>query len=464
MANSPKPNQQLSKKHVDRLHREKMQTRWILIGTISIVVVVVGLLVYGILDQTVLWGLRSVADVNGEKISANEFRAFTKYYRYNLIQSAQQTYQFMQLFGGNDQTMSQQLVSISKELDPETAGNKALDQLIDSKVIVQEAKKDGVTINDQQIDQAVQEALGYYANGTPTPTATTPVLSTATLSSLQLTMIPPTATVVPTAVPTTTLPLTTTLPATTTVASAATATPASAPTPEATSTVAPTATPYTLEGYNKTYATVVAGLKTQYEIPAETIRYVITANLYREAMMKKIVGDVPCTAEQVWAQHILVDDEQTAQDIFKQAKQGGDWFALAAKYSKDTSNKDRGGDLGWFGKGQMVKEFEDAAFALNAPGDISVPTKSQFGWHIIRLVAHENRPLSATECDRLKATKFTDWLSGVRTAGKISIYDYWKTIYPLNPTIPAQLQGIIDQLGGGVPSGFPQPTPVNNVP
>lgn len=88
--------------------------------------------------------------------------------------------------------------------------------------------------------------------------------------------------------------------------------------------------------------------------------------------------------EQVKAQHILVDSEAQAKDIKRQLDGGADFAALAKKYSLDTSNKDQGGELGWFPRGQMDPAFETAAFALKA-GQISDPVQSSFGWHIIRL-------------------------------------------------------------------------------
>src|SRR5699024_4897759 len=84
------------------------------------------------------------------------------------------------------------------------------------------------------------------------------------------------------------------------------------------------------------------------------------------------------------ASHILVDNEKTAKEIKEKLDKGEDFAALAKEYSKDTANADNGGNLGEFSKGQMVKEFEDAAFALKE-GEISEPIKTQFGYHIIKI-------------------------------------------------------------------------------
>lgn len=85
----------------------------------------------------------------------------------------------------------------------------------------------------------------------------------------------------------------------------------------------------------------------------------------------------------VRASHILVDTKTQAQDIKTQIDNGASFESMAKKYSKCPS-KDQGGDLGYFERGQMVPEFEDAAFNLPI-GKVSEPVKTQFGWHIIKV-------------------------------------------------------------------------------
>lgn len=85
----------------------------------------------------------------------------------------------------------------------------------------------------------------------------------------------------------------------------------------------------------------------------------------------------------IHARHILVETEEQANHLYNQViNEGADFGALAAVNSKCPSSAS-GGDLGNFGRGQMVKPFEDAAYALEV-GNYSEPVQTQFGWHVIQ--------------------------------------------------------------------------------
>jgi peptidyl-prolyl cis-trans isomerase C len=88
-------------------------------------------------------------------------------------------------------------------------------------------------------------------------------------------------------------------------------------------------------------------------------------------------------AKQVRASHILVKTEDQANDVMKRVSGGEDFAALAKRFSKCPSGN-KGGDLGWFGKGMMVPEFEKAAFEADE-GKVVGPVKTQFGYHLIKV-------------------------------------------------------------------------------
>lgn len=87
--------------------------------------------------------------------------------------------------------------------------------------------------------------------------------------------------------------------------------------------------------------------------------------------------------KEVHAAHILVKNLDEAQAILNELKLGKKSFARLAGEKSLCSSGKRGGDLGWFGRGRMVKEFENVAFNLKK-GEISNPVRTQFGWHIIK--------------------------------------------------------------------------------
>jgi peptidyl-prolyl cis-trans isomerase C len=88
--------------------------------------------------------------------------------------------------------------------------------------------------------------------------------------------------------------------------------------------------------------------------------------------------------EEIEARHILVDSEEKAKELHAKIVAGADFAQLAKENSTDTGSKDQGGVLGYFGHGQMVPEFEAAAFKLEK-GQVSEPVHTNFGWHIIKV-------------------------------------------------------------------------------
>jgi len=118
-------------------------------------------------------------------------------------------------------------------------------------------------------------------------------------------------------------------------------------------------------------------------VTTDTMVLEIRAELEAQAAKKELQAN---------GAHILVADEAVAVSIIDELNKGGDFAALAAKYSTDPGSKDNGGDLGWVGKGQFVPEFEKALFVDLKVGELTpAPVKSQFGFHVIKLLGREER-------------------------------------------------------------------------
>lgn len=442
MANEP-TQKSMTKKHMARLEKERMQRRYLIIGTIVVAILVVGVLVYGILDQTVIKNNRPVAKVGNDVITTAQFQKEVRFQRYQLIQQLQQfaaNPMYLQFLGSYVDQIKNQLNN------PTSLGQQVLDQMVEENLVAKEAKARGIAMSNTDIDQAFQEAFGFYANGTLTPTLTPTEWLTETLSPLQQTLLPPTST------PNLTLtPQTTGAAETATATAEVTSTPTQTvePTAGATSTpttvptITPTPTPYTLEGFQKAAATYAANVK-DIGYSQSDLRALIGRQALRQKVYDAITKDVPATAEQVWARHILVATEDEAKKVEERLKNGEKFDDLAKELSTDTSNKDKGGDLGWFTKGKMVEAFETEAFKLKA-GETSQPVKTSFGYHVIQVLGHEDRPLDATQYEEAKQKAYQDWLTKAKKDANVQTMDIMAQVVPTDPTIPADLQSVLDQ-------------------
>ena len=437
MARNPE-TKAVTKKHLARLERERIQRRYLLIGAIVVGVAVIGLIGYGILQSAVLVPNQPIAIVGDDKINTREFQQRAKFQRRNLIQQYMNTLQYMQLFGSDEQTQAyfqQSLNQINLQLDPVTLGQGMVDTLVNEALVRQEAGLRGLSVSEDEIDKRVEEQLGFFPDGTPPTSTPIPTTKpTSTLSPTQLALVPPTS--IPTEAPTSTPDLS----ATPTSGPNATLEPTATPTgPVESPTPTLTATPYTEEEFQKNYQEVLDSIKADTGLNEAGLRNILATNILQEKLIQEMTADVPCSQEQVWARHILVEDEATAQEMLDRLEAGEDFAALAAEYSTDESNKDTGGDLGWFPIGQMVAEFEKVAFNLGI-GEISEPVQTTFGYHIIQVLGHENRDLSSSECDQLKQTEFNAWLESEHTRVDPQIFDYWQDRVPTEPSLPAEYQ------------------------
>ena len=148
----------------------------------------------------------------------------------------------------------------------------------------------------------------------------------------------------------------------------------------------------------------------------------IEENMLKQYAINKVLSNVTLTEEEkkaffeankskfnkpesASAKHILVDSEELANDILNKINNNEMTFEAAASAHSTCPSKDQGGDLGTFGRGQMVPEFEEATFAMNV-GDVSEPVKTQFGYHLIKLEAKNEPSIPAYEeiADKVEKT------------------------------------------------------------
>ena len=432
-----------TKKHLARQERERRQTQWILYIFVAILVAVAGLLAYGYLDVNYFQNQQPVAKVGDVEILTKDFKTRVYLERQSLVQQYMQ-YQQYQQFGID---VSSQLQQIQAKLNsPVDIGQTVIDQMINEQLIRLEAKKRNIIISPDEIEARVRDTFGYFPDGTPTQQSTPTEFATPTLmpESKALITKTPTQTAIPSETPTTLPSLPPTL--------ASNLTPEQTPSPQATATLEPSATPsptlespptsaptlsptpYTLEGFTELYKKNLE----QYAILGLTedqYRALFEINLLREKLFEVITADVKAEQEQVWARHILVTTEEEAKAVIERLKKGEDFATVALEVSKDTGNAQSGGDLGWFGRDAMVKPFEDASFSLKV-GEISAPVKSDFGFHVIQVLGHQERPLDAQQYDTARNTVFQKWLEEAHTTYGVETFD-WQSRVPTDDPVAA---------------------------
>lgn len=156
----------------------------------------------------------------------------------------------------------------------------------------------------------------------------------------------------------------------------------------------------------------------------------ITQEAVTESALQDLYEDLILSGEpllEFYASHILVDTEEEAQNILMIAKEGSNFSDLAKENSTGPSASN-GGDLGWFGRGAMVSEFDEAVSQMKV-GDISGPVKTQFGWHIIKLNDQRNYPSLETKREELEGQ-----LRNTAISKKIEFLQDNSAIEVFNPT------------------------------
>lgn len=437
-------------KHQNRSTKEKKQTRLILIGFLITVVIIVGLIGYALLYENVLKDRIPVAKVGDVKIDNQYFQDRVRLERNAYVQQFQLLSAQYQLFADDPDAalyFQNQLAQYQQFLDAkESFGELVLDKVINDQVVALEADKMAISVSEDEVEEGIQMIFSYYPSGTPTPQPTPTSFSTPTYSPTQLALLNYTPTPTQADAQAAAEEMQGETPGDQVAESNAegevdqideTEQDVATATPEMpTQTPAPTATVYSEELYQANYQDYIADLQA-INIQEESMRKYIYHYLLTQKVKEEVTKDVSHEEEQVWARHILVKTRSEGTNVLSRLEKNEDWAGVAADISLDTSNKNTGGDLGWFSRGQMVAEFEDVAFALEV-GEISDPVETEFGWHIIQVLGHEQRPLSEQEYQTASDLHYQEWLANAKEQYKIKINDVWRDLVPSEPEIPEE--------------------------
>ena len=215
---------------------------------------------------------------------------------------------------------------------------------------------------------------------------------------------------------------------------------------------------------NQLFAEAAEGAKLNeipdYETRLNYLKRRALRELYFEKVIKASVSDADARKvyddqvkllkpeEEVSARHILVETEDQAKALKEKLKNGADFAQLAKENSKDPGSKDDGGNLGYFGHGQMVPQFEDVVFKLQK-GEVSDPVKTQFGWHLVKLEDRRTKQPPAFEIvkDRIVQSMLLQKAqlaaTELRAKSKIELVDpeIKKAIDDRNKAIAGQMSG-----------------------
>jgi peptidyl-prolyl cis-trans isomerase D len=414
-----------NKKFIAQKQKEDRQKKIILIATIAVVVIVLGLIAYGVLDRFVLTPNTAVITLEDQTIRGDEFEQQARWIRRSKIMEVSQILTTIQQLGGSNDIYSyfkdQLMADVNSLEQPLLTGQEVVQALTQDIIFRVEANKMGIEVSQAEIDQAIQEAFGFYPNGTPTPIASqTPIASEPATSTPR-------------------------------------ADESGQPDPTATPLLKPTE--YTKDLFESNYQEFLDSI-TNEGISEKTVHTIVEFSLIREKLFDTITADVDQVQEQVWIRHILVEDEDTAKEVLQKLKEGQDFADLTLEYSTDESNKEQGGDLGWFARGSMVEPFEEAAFALNV-GEISDPVQTDFGWHILESLGKEDRPLTDSALSALKNQVWNDWVDEVNSVYEPEVNDSWIKFVPNEPVLPQDYINFINSLSQEqslLPTDIPLPT------
>ncbi len=394
-----------TRKQQFRRAREQRQERILFISLGGVALLILLILALGYYQENFGKLNNPIATVNGTPITVREYQMRVRYSAGSLTNQLESVNANAAQFENDPSAaflkeyFQQQQVELLNQLV--TLPRTELENVIDDEIVRQEAAKRNISVTAEELEEEIERDFGYQrATATPTegPSPTPTETGTPTLT--------PTITLTPTPSPTPTGTITPTTP---------TATPTFGPT----ETPEPTPTPLTHEGFlnQKKEFLDVAG-KAAGMSEADFRRIIETVILRRK--LNKVLGEqVATSAEQVHARHILVATYDEAVKVQEQLKQGKSFEELAKELSTDTSNKEQGGNLGWFPRGQMVPEFENAAFSLKT-NEISQPVTTTFGVHIIQVLGHEqDRPLEPSALQQKQSAALSEWLEKARLDNKI---------------------------------------------
>ena len=352
----------LTRKQLSRLERERAMQRRVVMGVGALLVLVVLTLIGGFVYERTIKVRQPIAQVGDRVITVGEYQKRVNFERYLVYRNMQRIANQLRALPNDEssgflrQVYAQRLQQLTQEY--QGIPGSVFETVLENAIIEAKAAELGITVTDEEIqariEQRIAGELGAITQDDLNATATAVVQATATAAAWT---------------PTPTAEVTSTEALTVTGAITPTATPFPTPTPNVLTTAK----------FEEAYQAFLKELQDRLGLTEAEYRAFVRVEILREKAQQYFADQVPTEEEQVYIKAVLLPSEEEARALLDEIQAGKSFEEAAAAYAREHA-----GDLGWFGRGQMVPAFEEAAFNLQ-PGEISDPVETEFGWHIIQV-------------------------------------------------------------------------------
>ena len=384
-----------TKKHVARAEREHRQRQLIIALVIAVGIIVIVLVGVGIYDSYFVKPNKPVAVVNGEEIQAGLFETRVRWAQRTLVAQMGSQIELLNAFADEPeltQTLQGQILELQTQLsNPALLAQDVFDQMTTEAVFRQEAERRGITVSAEEIDNTIYGLFDFYPDGTPTPSPTSEGENSEEGESGSTELPQPIPTV------------------------------------------------YTREDFDEDYKIFVESLR-DFRIKEADFRDLVNNQLFQAKVQEAFQAemDIPENEEQVLVQHLIVQDEAVAEEVFQRYEDGQPWEELVLEYSEDTSTNENAGEIGWLSLRDLQSQFgQQGLIIFTAPlGQVIGPVESSIGFHLIIVDGREDRPLSEFALQQLTQTIYSNWVQSLRAEAEIEIIDGWEEHLP-PPFAPA---------------------------
>ncbi len=380
----------LSHKQMARARLEKKHRQRTMLAIGSVMAVIVAILLVGMINELIIKPGQPVARVGDVEISTAAFQERVKLERHQTIALIEE---YAALFG------VEQVYSIAAQLDEyELVGEQVLNGMVDETLIRQGAVELGITVSPAEVSQVIEEQVGYYRAGTPTPAPTfTPRPSP--------TPITPTGTV---------------------------ATPLPPITPR------PSPTAVTEAAFNTLYQDQVRGLRRS-GVDERTYRAAVELQMLVDKVREKLSVDQPTVADQVQLDVIYFATQEDANGFLDRLLSGEAFDDLIAEARANTEDEITAGTVSWTPFEELSGRFDAAtaqiAFSLEIGGYSQVVRTVDERFAILQVTDHEEREISSGTLQTREEQLFNSWLEGLRAAASIEVFDTWRNRVPRTPEL-----------------------------